>query len=234
MKRKIFTDNDVHIENGICVIPYGYTAIGDRAFCCCESLTSVHIPNSVTSIGYNAFRCCKSLTSVHIPNSVTGIGYNAFYCCKSLTSITYYGKHTVRCIDGYCIELGHCHRVGEYVVYSAAYFETGRKCCIAEKNGFHAHGRNARSAVLDLEFKLCEDRGVKQYKDCTLDSPVDFMFYRVMTGACQEGTEEFLRTHGLTLSDKRTIREVIELTKGAYGYEQLIHNLRELGILEAA
>ena len=88
--------------------------------------------------------------------------------------------------------------------------------------------------VLDLEFKLCEDRGVKQYKDCTLDSPVDFMFYRVMTGACQEGTEEFLRTHGLTLSDKRTIREVIELTKGAYGYEQLIHNLRELGILEAA
>ena len=53
-----------------------------------------------------------------------------------------------------------------------------------------------------------------------------------MTGAYQTGTEEFLRIHGMSLEDKRSIRQVIEMTKGWSGHEQLIHNLKELGILE--
>ena len=42
---------------------------------------------SVTSIGDRAFYCCRSLTSVAIPNSVTSIGQSAFYGCNGLTSI---------------------------------------------------------------------------------------------------------------------------------------------------
>ena len=64
------------------------TSIGEYAFCDCESLTSVTIPDSVTSIGYRAFEDCTSLTSVTIPDSVTSIGNEAFYNCKSLTSVT--------------------------------------------------------------------------------------------------------------------------------------------------
>jgi len=64
------------------------TAIGERAFLDCESLTSITIPSSVTSIGDVAFAYCRSLTSVTIPSSVTSIGYGAFYICLSLTSIT--------------------------------------------------------------------------------------------------------------------------------------------------
>ena len=53
------------------VIPNSYngktvTSIGGRAFCECESLTSIVIPNSVTSIGTNAFYDCDSLTGVYI------------------------------------------------------------------------------------------------------------------------------------------------------------------------
>ena len=68
-------------------IPDSVTSIGDLAFCDCTSLTSVTIPDSVTSIGDLAFSCC-GLTSVTIPDSVTSIDFQAFWGCKSLTSVT--------------------------------------------------------------------------------------------------------------------------------------------------
>ena len=69
------------------VIPNTVTSIGNYAFSCCYSLTSIVIPNSVTSIGTEAFLMCY-LTSITIPNSVTFIGSGAFSYCISLTSIT--------------------------------------------------------------------------------------------------------------------------------------------------
>lgn len=67
---------------------YNVTAIGDRAFLSCTSLTSVSISDSVTSIGESAFQDCGNLTSVSIGNSVTSIGHYAFYNCNALTSFT--------------------------------------------------------------------------------------------------------------------------------------------------
>ena len=64
------------------------TSIGDNAFNCCYSLSSITISNSVTSIGDSAFYDCHALSSVIIPNSVTSIGEYAFYDCYSLSSTT--------------------------------------------------------------------------------------------------------------------------------------------------
>ena len=69
-------------------IPDSVTSIGDFAFDCCSSLTSVTIPDSVTSIGDSAFSSCDGLSSVTIGNSVTSIGDSAFYHCDGLTSVT--------------------------------------------------------------------------------------------------------------------------------------------------
>ena len=66
----------------------GLTSIGDHAFSCCSSLTSITIPNTVTSIGDFAFSGCTSLTSIEIPNSVTSIGINPFLGCSGLEQIT--------------------------------------------------------------------------------------------------------------------------------------------------
>ena len=68
-------------------IPNSVTNIGDCAFMYCKSLTNINIPNSVTNIGDSAFRYCKSLTNINIPNSVTNIGDSAFNTCRSLTNI---------------------------------------------------------------------------------------------------------------------------------------------------
>ena len=67
---------------------HAVTAIGDKAFASCGSLTSVTIPDGVTSIGDEAFSSCKSLTSISIPDGVTSIGEEAFSSCESLTRIS--------------------------------------------------------------------------------------------------------------------------------------------------
>ena len=64
-----------------CIIPYGVTNIGDRAFWKCKSLNNIKIPNSVTNIGNKAFSWCESLTNINIPNSMTNIGNMAFSWC---------------------------------------------------------------------------------------------------------------------------------------------------------
>ena len=76
------------------IIPDSVTAISDRAFAFCDSLTSVSISNSVKSIGNQAFYDCNSLTSVTIPKSVTSIGDGAFSGCTSLTSINVSNENT--------------------------------------------------------------------------------------------------------------------------------------------
>ena len=63
------------------------TSIGNRAFYCSYSLTSVEIPDSVTSIGDRAFGS-SGLTSVIIPDSVTSIGVYVFSNCDDLIRAT--------------------------------------------------------------------------------------------------------------------------------------------------
>ena len=67
---------------------YSVTSIGDSAFCDCNGLTSVTMPNSVTDMGECAFRHCSELTTVTLSNSVTNIRKYAFRDCLSLTTIT--------------------------------------------------------------------------------------------------------------------------------------------------
>ena len=102
---------------GIITFDGELTTIGDYAFCDCDNLTSVTIPDSVTTIGEAAFAVCSNLaefkgkfaadggrclikdnafiayaeasgTEYTIPDSVTTIGNWAFYFCSSLTSVT--------------------------------------------------------------------------------------------------------------------------------------------------
>ena len=84
----------------------------------------------------------------------------------------------------------------------------------------YAHCKNFKSGVEDLAFKAAEDRGAEQYRNMPVDTELTVeeakTMYRVITGACQAGTNAFVESLG-KLKEKYTIAEMIDLTRGQYG-----------------
>ena len=83
----------------------------------------------------------------------------------------------------------------------------------------YAHCDSLREGISDLLFKSAKDRGAGQYKNLSLDTELSVeemvTMYRVITGACRQGSESFVKSLG-ELKEKYTIAEAIELTKGQY------------------
>ena len=87
-------------------------------------------------------------------------------------------------------------------------------------DGTHfAHCSSLREGIADLKFKEASYRGADQYKDMSMDTIVTLedakTMYRIITGACRQGTEAFVNK----LPEKKemySIRECIELTRGQY------------------
>lgn len=69
------------------VIPEGITGVGNVAFACCESMTSLSLPDSLKSIGIAAFSDCPGLKSVVIPDGVTELADFVFNSCSNLASV---------------------------------------------------------------------------------------------------------------------------------------------------
>ena len=108
-----------------------------------------------------------------------------------------------------------CKKVGEYTLYMGKI--PGRNVVTDGVN--YAHCDNLRDGIADLAFKAAADRGADQYKGLTLDTeltvPEMVTMYRIITGACRQGSESFVNSLG-ELKERYTIREAIELTKGQY------------------
>ena len=87
----------------------------------------------------------------------------------------------------------------------------------------YARCSTLHNGISDLLFKSASDRGADQYKGLTMDSELSaeeaVTMYRVITGACRQGSEKFVNSLGDKLKEKYTIREVLDLTKGQYGAE---------------
>ena len=87
----------------------------------------------------------------------------------------------------------------------------------------YAHCDKLRDGIADLMFKTAKDRGADQYKGLSLDTEMTVeemvTMYRVITGACRQGSENFVQSQGDALKEKYTIREALELTKGQFGAE---------------
>lgn len=66
-------------ENGVIPNDGSVTNIGEKAFCACENLTEISLPEGVTTIGSNAFSEVKNLKKINIPKSVTSLGSDAFF-----------------------------------------------------------------------------------------------------------------------------------------------------------
>lgn len=216
-------------------IPSSVKLIGDKAFWNCCDLMNINIPDSVEYIGIGAFWNCRKLERIKLPDSIEHIGIGIFDECDSLKEITYKGKtRKVSCIDGWCMELVHSRKYDKYTIHKGYHFPDYETVYyVAECDGKYAHGKTAKEAIRDLEFKLCKDRGIEQYKGLTLNDKVNgYEFYRIMTGACHAGVKSYCDRTGTDINGEYTIQEVINKTKGEYGHDTLLSNLRKLGILE--
>jgi hypothetical protein len=92
--------------------------------------------------------------------------------------------------------------------------------CI-EVDGTFAHGDTLQEARESLLYKV-GDRDKSKYAGWALDKKITardaIESYRVITGACEAGVRQFVRSQG-GLKKSYTVQEVIDITKGQYGNE---------------
>ncbi len=64
------------------------TALPDRIFYGCHSLSSLRLPDKITSVGKRAFSGCQKLQSLYFGEPLTSLGAYAFENCAKLSSLT--------------------------------------------------------------------------------------------------------------------------------------------------
>ena len=121
--------------------------------------------------------------------------------------------------DGILTHVKNRRKSGAYTYYLGKI--KGRN--VVSDGTYWAHCRTLREGVADLLYKHAADRGAEQYRHLTLDSVLPFdeavTMYRVITGACQAGTQQFLESLP-ELKEAYSVREMIELTRGQYGADK--------------
>ena len=188
--------------------------------CGCTSLTS--LPDNLTA-NYLYLGGCTGLTS--LPDNLTA-NYLDLRGCTRLTgprksrtlSNGDYVPGRYLYADGILTHVKRTKQIGKYTYYVGKI--KGYNAIYDGVN--YAHCEDFVSGVSDLTFKTAKDRGAEQYKGLTKDSEVSFedgrTMYRIITGACAAGTQQFIDAMG-EIKDSYTIGEIIEMTKNEYGGE---------------
>ena len=181
----------------ITALPSGLVVAGDLNICCTRISS---LPNDLT-IGGEIYADNHALaTPPRVLREGDYVEGKYIFVDGILTSI----KKT-RKVQGYTLYVG---RMPDENVVSDG------------KN--YAHCKTLRDGIADLMFKVAADRGADQYRHLTLDSELTaeeiITMYRIITGACRQGTARFVASLG-ELKEKYTIREAVEITKGQYNAE---------------
>ena len=67
------------------------TGIGTGAFCHCDWILSITLPETIRNIGHTAFADCFELLSINIPRFISNLPPHLFGCCTKLKNIEYSG-----------------------------------------------------------------------------------------------------------------------------------------------
>ena len=122
-------------------------------------------------------------------------------------------------VDGILTHIKGRRTVGEHTFYIGKI--KGKN--VVSDGKYYAHCNKLRDGIADLMFKTAADRSADQYKGLPLDTELTVeeavTMYRIITGACRQGSQSFVDSIGDRLKEKYTIKECLELTKGQFGYE---------------
>ena len=137
---------------------------------------------------------------------------------KSLRNGDYVAGRYIFC-DNMLTHIKKVKQVGAYTLYIG---KIPGKNVVSDGTNY-AHCKKLRDGIADLAFKSAVDRGADQYKGLSLDTELTVAeavtMYRIITGACRQGSESFVNSLG-DLKEKYTIRECIHITKGQYNAEK--------------
>ena len=179
------------------------------------------LPEGLTVGGFLDLENCTQITA--LPEGLT-VGGNLYLRGTQITNGDQYhrlqegdfveGKY-IYC-DGILTHISRKKTFGQYTYFIGKI--KGQN--VIYDGEFYAHCDSFESGIRDLSFKRAKDRGAEQYKDLTLDSVIKhddaIVMYRIITGACQQGTQRFLDSLD-EHKEEYTIREIIDLTRGQYG-----------------
>ena len=117
--------------------------------------------------------------------------------------------------DGILTHVKRKKQIGNYTYYIGRI--KGKNVIYDGEN--YAHCKGLKGGINDLEFKRAKERGAEQYEGYKLDTVVTYddaiTMYRIITGACKAGTEQFISSLR-EVKDKYTVLEIIDITKGQY------------------
>ena len=108
-------------------------------------------------------------------------------------------------------------------------------CYIAKCGDYFAHGETAKQAMADAQSKVWQNKPIEERigyvvekypdVDVLIEHSVLFSLHNFLTGSCLFGRQEFAKSHAIDPKHgSMTMREFINLTKGAYGGD----NIRQL------
>ena len=130
--------------------------------------------------------------------------------------------------DGILQELAQERKTKTGTVYKTKLIGKDKTNYVIEVDGVFAHGDTIKRARESFMFKIA-DRDTSAYEGWTLDKVITkleaIQSYRVITGACETGTRQFVQ--GVKAKGKYKVSEVIELTKGQFGNEEYSEFMKE-------
>ena len=172
----------------------------------CTGLTA--LPDGLTVSGSLDLSGCTGLKNAHKERSKV----------KRLNEGDYVPGRYLYC-DGILTHIKKEKKLGKYTLYIGKI--PGRN--VVSDGTHYAHCDKLRDGIADLAFKSAKDRGADQYKNLSLDTELTVTemvtMYRIITGACRQGSESFVNSLG-ELKEKYTIREALEITKGQYNADK--------------
>lgn len=116
---------------------------------------------------------------------------------------------------------------------------TLQKCYVAKNRGYFAHGETLKDAVLEVNRKVLINMDVdgvinefiKEFRVTDVKYPAKkfYEWHQYLTGSCEMGRNEFVRNGGYDLDqDEFTVKEFINITRNAYGKENIAKLEEEL------
>lgn len=232
---KYFTKLPIIVRSAFCMcdslrsltLPDQITAIDNYAFSQCKALSYIQFPKNLKSIGEYAFNQCESLEKLVFPDSVNYIGYSAFKECKNLRKISLNDSYTTlghwcftNCTNLEVVNLGN--HIEE--INQGAFFECNRLKKLIIPNTVKSLGMDVLHNCYDVEVIYVGD-GVESVGDYAFFSDNKLELLSLPSVKVLKSDKIFGDNDG----KKQTIEKVVIRSgdAGIYAFERNFANVSE-------